>query len=163
MITVKNQLAHRSNTYCHLLWDSVFIDPKGDVYICCRVKPGEIGNIYRHDLFNIWTKIIRLKIFRQMSLNKCLYCYHGCNLSSSAEKEGINRYPRFMKYPNRISILYGETCTLRCIMCRQDHRSKITIDNNILKKNIDWRQIEKLDFKAEKSLSWKMQKSYIFG
>ena len=129
----KNLLIYQRKTHCHRLWSSVFIDQNGDVYTCCMSEPEVIGNIYKHDLCDIWTKSIRLKIFRFMSLHKCLYCSLRCSMLTREEKESSS-HP-VIEYPNNVWILYGETCNLSCSMCWQNHRSKITLDNNVLTKN----------------------------
>ncbi len=161
--TFRTLLVNRSNTYCHMLWDSVFINEKGDVYICCSSKPGIIGNIYKRDLFSIWNKGIKLKIFRLMSLNKCLRCFDSCDILSKKQKQEtkdsiINNPSYSRKCPSNVWILYGLRCNLRCTMCSQDHRAKITLDNNILKKNIDWSQVEDIEFQGGEILAMKNAK-----
>lgn len=155
---IKNQIGSRNNTCCRYLWDRVLIDQNGSVYICCHYKPVIIGNIYKHDLFSIWTKSISLKILRWMSLNKGLYCNPACNSHTDKDKENIDHYPKFMKYPKIIRIQYGEFCNLNCLMCYQDHNSKSLIDNDILKKNIDWRQAEEIEFQGGEILAMKNAK-----
>ena len=162
-VTAKNLLLNKSNTCCHFLWDSIFIDQKGNAYNCCHKKPGIIGNIYKQDILNIWNKGIKLKIFRLMSLNKCLLCFDSCNILSKKQKQEtkdsiINNPSYSRKYPNNIWILYGLRCNLRCTMCSQNHRSNITLDNNILKKNIDWNQVEDIEFQGGEILAMKSAK-----
>ena len=152
---IKNQIGSRSNTCCRYLWDRVFIDQDGSVYICCHAKPVIIGNIYKHDLFNIWTKSISLKILRWMSLNKGLYCNSACNSHPDKDKENIDHYPKFMTYPKIIRIQCGEFCNLKCIMCWQNHNSKSFVDNNMLKKNIDWHQAKEIEFQGGEILAMK--------
>ncbi len=156
----KKLLLQKSNTCCYLLWDSVFIDQLGDVYHCCHSQPGVSGNIYKQDLLNIWNRGITLKIFRLMSLNKCLPCFDNCTILSKEQKQetkdGIMNSPSFnRKYPRRIWLLYGLACNLRCTMCPQDHRSRITIDNNVLKKNINWSEVEDIEFQGGEILAIK--------
>ncbi len=44
-------------------------------------------------------------------------------------------------YPRTLQIMVGTFCPISCVMCPQDHRLKIAIDNKLLKENIDWSRI----------------------
>ena len=136
----------KNNIYCPWLWKTAYIKPNGDVYNCCHEKPGILGNIYNQTLFAIWANSPNLKKFRQLSLKGCLSCFSNCNLLSKDEKASICPNPVVTKYPNKLIIRYGTACNLKCIMCRQDHLSKITLDNRVLKKNISWQNIENIIF-----------------
>lgn len=157
-LVINNLLVNRRHTYCRYLWESVFIHKNGDVYICCHYGPGKIGNIYKHNLSKIWEKSIRLKLFRLLSLNKCLYCFFECNIISADEKRSSARSLIYIKYPKGLRILIGEFCNLNCIMCGQDHRSKEAIDNKIIKENIDWTRVEEIDFLGGEILAMKNAK-----
>ena len=39
-------------------------------------------------------------------------------------------------YPRSLQIMIGTFCHINCIMCPQDHRLKVALNNDILKKNI---------------------------
>jgi len=60
-----------------------------------------------------------------------------------------------MPYPRRLWVLHGQFCNLACIMCPQDHKSKRGLDNDILKKNIDWREVEEIDLQGGEILAMK--------
>lgn len=139
----------RSNTYCHFLWDGVFIDFNGSIYNCCHNLPGIIGNIYKQDLLTIWEKGYELKKFRQMSLNKCLHCFKNCNLSPAFQNtDSISNNLLTIKHPKNVTILYGLICNLRCSMCPQDHQNNLTLDSDILKKNINWSYVENIELQG---------------
>jgi MoaA/NifB/PqqE/SkfB family radical SAM enzyme len=148
----------KQNTYCHLLWDSVFIDDKGWVFICCHAKPETIGNIYKDDLKTIWTQSKKLKKLRLKSLKGSLECFTGCNILSKEEKQGTTDYPVHENYPRQVWLLYGEFCNLNCIMCGQNSRSKDKLDNDILKKHIDWAQVESIELQGGEILAMKEAK-----
>ena len=45
-------------------------------------------------------------------------------------------------YPRTLHILMGTFCPISCVMCPQDHSLKKVLNNNMLKKNIDWPRID---------------------
>lgn len=47
----------------------------------------------------------------------------------------------FADYPRTLQIMMGTFCPISCIMCPQDHRSGVSINSEVLKKNIDWSRI----------------------
>ena len=152
---IKGLLLNKSSTYCPLLWDSVFIDQHGNVFTCCHYQPGILGSIYSHDLSKIWTRSIKLRTLRWMSLNRCLHCFHECTLLSKSQKASSVLPHKSMKYPRKLRILYGEFCNISCIMCYQDNRSKIMINNEIIKKNVDFSLIEDIDLQGGEILAMK--------
>jgi len=154
-VAIKDLLFSQRSTYCPMLWDSVFIDQYGNVFTCCHYQPEILGSIYTHDLSDIWSKSVKLKMYRWMSQNRCLHCFHGCTLLSSAQKASPITASKSMKYPKNLRILFGELCNIACIMCNQDHRSKIIINNEILKKNINFSLIEDIDFQGGEILAMK--------
>src|SRR5262245_42250235 len=100
------QLTLSGSTYCHLLWDSAFIDQHGDVYACCRSAPGLLGNISRADMSTIWTGSAALAAFRAQSANGQLRCAAGCNILSPEEKAGVRPPPIYPEYPRNIWLLW---------------------------------------------------------
>jgi len=131
-------------TFCHFLWHSVFIDEKGDIYTCCHLKPGKIGNIYRNKLASIWKKSFSLKKFRWQSLNGYLPCFKQCNILTQGEKKNmrLSLMKFYPKHPGRIWIQYSQFCNQSCIMCPQNHCLKTMLDNKTLKQNIDWSNVQ---------------------
>ncbi len=56
-------------------------------------------------------------------------------------------------YPRTLHILIGTLCPLSCIMCRQNHRLNIALNNEMLKKNIDWPRIEDITIQGGEVLA----------
>lgn len=156
----ENLFLNRKDTYCHFLWDSVYINFNGDVYNCCHGQPGIIGNIYKQDMLTIWKKGAELKLFRKMSLNKCLHCFKNCNLGPAIlENESSVSDPVSFKHPRTVTILYGLLCNLRCSMCPQDHHNNLILDSDFLKKNVNWDQVEDIELQGGEVLAMKDAKN----
>jgi sulfatase maturation enzyme AslB (radical SAM superfamily) len=155
---VVNLIIWKKQTHCHLLWDSIFVDNKGNVYTCCHYKPWKIGNIYKKHLSAIIGESRLLKLYKFMSLNKCLYCSFGCTLIPEHLKGTRPALEMKYNHPRRILVLCGELCNINCIMCPQDHRSKEVINAEIAKKNIDWSQYEEIMFQGGEVLAMKEAK-----
>lgn len=144
----------KSGTVCHLLWDSVFIDPRGDVYACCHSLPSSLGNLGNADLASIWTGA-EARRQREQSLNGRLHCAEKCNILTPEEKTGLTAHPVYERHPKTVWILYGELCNIRCIMCPQDHRSKVMLDPELLQTRIDWTQVEDVEIQGGEILAQK--------
>lgn len=154
-VIARNLLKERLNTYCIWLWNSAFIDYDGNVYTCCHNQPGIIGNINRRTLGDIWTKSIKLKVFRSMSSKKSLHCFFGCNVLPNTVKSSSNRTPLAAPYPKRLWVLHNQFCNIDCVMCDQDHKSTTGLDNDILMKNIDWKKVDEIDLQGGEILALK--------
>jgi sulfatase maturation enzyme AslB (radical SAM superfamily) len=150
-----NLFIHRKETYCHLLWDSVFINFNGDVYTCCHYKPWKYGNIYNKNLSEVLKKSVLLKLYKFMSLHKCLFCSFDCTLIEELRKKVKPEDEMKTRHPGRILLLCGELCNISCIMCPQDHRSKEVLDFEAAKKNIDWSQFYEIMLQGGEILAMK--------
>lgn len=153
-----NMISERKDTYCSWLWDSVFIDQFGNVYCCCHYGPGILGNVYRNDLSTIWRKGFKLKRYRWMSSHKCLPCFFGCNIPSKKENDGLTTHHISKDYPVRVWMLFSEFCNIDCIMCGQDHRSRVTLDHTLLKKRIEWEKVNDIEIQGGEILAIKKAK-----
>jgi len=162
---IKDKGREARNTSCHLLWDSVFINSKGDVYSCCYSKPGVLGNIYRSNLGYLWRRNTKLKLYR--SISQSGYLDYICNRTTcphrSVEVKNYMNLKAPIDYPRNLQIEYGNYCNLECIMCHQ--RSSRTnnrhiLENNALKKNIDWSRIQKIMFHGGEILAMKGGKEF---
>jgi len=152
----KKPIQKTYKTFCPKLWDEVFINPSGEIFSCCHDKPGILGNIYKTDLHTVWTKNNKLKVYRLLSLKNRLFCFLMCNLLEPNQTQAIKNLP----YPKRIKIEYGQLCNLRCIMCRQDHRSKTMLNNEILKENIQWSRVQEITLQGGEILCMKNAKEF---
>lgn len=145
--------------YCYSLWDLLFINGEGNVYPCGHMKTGPVGNIYKEDLSNIWNNSIKLKLLRKLTLAGRLPCIKSCNI---LYEEGINSTPppkNLPLNPEHLKIQLGTSCNLRCIMCRQNHRSGHSLSESILKKRINWKPVKKIIFQGGEILFMKDAKN----
>lgn len=149
-----------SATYCHLLWDSAYIDQFGNVYACCHEAPGVLGNIYRDDMATIWTGSAALQGFREQSTSGRLECAPACNILTPEEKSGVNRPPTYGDHPRNIWVLYGELCNVACIMCPQDHRSRDALDREVLQRQVAWDKVREVELQGGEVLAIKDAKEF---
>lgn len=149
-----NLLVTRKHSYCPLLFESVFISPDGSVFTCCGWKPGTFGNINTDTLSRIWNGSARLKLYRMLSRHRCLPCFFDCNILSRSQKSApCPSLTEHAKHPGTVWLLYGEICNLNCIMCPQDHSSRVTLDNAVLKRNIDWSSVDEIEMQGGEILA----------
>ncbi len=90
-----------------------------------------------------------------MSLHRCLHCFHGCTLLSDSQKASAASPVNSLQYPKKLRVLFGEFCNVDCIMCYQDHHSKVILDKEAFRKNIDFSMIEEIDFQGGEILEMK--------
>jgi MoaA/NifB/PqqE/SkfB family radical SAM enzyme len=153
--SLKTLIINRQKTFCPILWDGLFINQHGDIFTCCHEKPGKLGNIYQQDLKTVWEKSIFLKFYRATARMNCLYCFPDCTILSPELKQTAPPTPVFLSYPKKLWLLYGEACNIRCRMCWQNHSSSIRLNNDVLKKNIDWLQIDNIELQGGEILAMK--------
>lgn len=151
----RNFMLNRGHTYCHILWDSVFIDERGRVYNCCHKEPADLGNLHENNLSDIWNKSPVLQTYRWMSKNRCLECFSGCNILTLKQKKDPPPVQPKLSYPRRVWILYSEFCPLACTMCTQDHGSRVMIDPELLKEQIEWERVEEVELQGGEVLAIK--------
>lgn len=120
---------------CSWVHDTLCIDPRGNVYACCHLKPGLFGNIYQNTLREIFNGE-QIKQFRQQEIDGTLPCLRHCTLAQKATVSD-SVHGNYDTAVRRIQIEFGEKCNIACIMCAQDHKSKLEIDESIIVKNID--------------------------
>lgn len=161
---INNAIGHRRYTYCNYLWDYATILEDGKIMTCCHGGSGTVGNIYDVSLGNVWKNSLKLKTTRWTSLNGCLSCFNGCTVLSPKEKQrfadGHVTYEEHPKYPYTVHIQLSTFCNFRCIMCPQDHNSKLVLDNEILKNNIDWSKVKRVIIQGGETLAIKSAKEF---
>ena len=148
-------------TYCPRMWSEVFINDHGEVYFCCHTLPFRVGNVYDSTLEELWGGF-RARQARRMSLTRTLYCYDRCTLLT-AEEHAMLPGPDSSAVPaysalTRLKILMGELCNLRCSMCDQDHRSKVHLPLELLKRRIDFTHITDIEFQGGEPMAMKSAK-----
>ena len=143
----------RRETFCPRLWDEVFIDDKGDVYSCCHSLPEVLGSIYREKLQDIYNNNL-IQELRQQSLDGYLGCYKACKLLDKKQIVRENKPLEIDYYRDlrRIKIMFGEGCNVRCIMCPQNHRSKLMLDYEKLVENVDLAPFEQIELQGGEPL-----------
>lgn len=140
------------STYCPFLWDATFIDEKGDVYSCCHNKPEVLGSIYQERLSDICNNGI-IRRLRQASLDGRLECYRNCTILD--KDEAVQRKTALTidyKEQKILKILFGEGCNIRCIMCPQDHRSRLSLDFERMIDNLDISPFESIEIQGGEPL-----------
>ncbi len=143
----------RRDTFCPRLWDEVYIDEKGDVYSCCHARPEVIGNIYQEKLQDLYNNSV-IQRLRKQSLDGRLACYKTCRL---LDKDAIVREQKpltidYYRDLRRIKIMFGEGCNIRCVMCPQNHRSKVALDYDKLVEHLDIAPFEQIELQGGEPL-----------
>lgn len=133
------------STYCNFLWEHAMIGRYGKVYSCCFASPWSFGSIYKNTLSDIWAKSWRLKIARWLSSRGALHCFANCFMRFVAgQKELALACKGSPAHPKNIMVVCGDFCNYKCIMCDADTNSKLCLDTEFAKKNIDWSKVEKI-------------------
>ena len=129
------------NTYCPDLWEMFTLDNKGNVFHCCHIKPGFLGNIYEKPLYDLINTQTSLR-YRDQSLNGGLECYKGCNWVDEHIPRNAWNINIEIDYSSlkRLHLHFGEICNISCIMCRQRKRNqpdRVILDCKKIIENID--------------------------
>jgi len=142
----------KNNTYCPRLWQEIYIHKDGGVFSCCHCKPARIGNIYEDKLINIFNND-KIRYLRNDSLKGKLTCFRQCSLLDKEEHPYIIK-SLVADYGGlrRLKILFGETCNINCIMCRQDHKNRASLDYEKLIKNVDISPFEEIEIQGGEPL-----------
>jgi MoaA/NifB/PqqE/SkfB family radical SAM enzyme len=124
-----------SRKRCSWIHDALNINPRGDVSACCHQQPGVVGNIYQNTLQEIYEGDL-LKQFRQQEIDGTLPCLKTCTLKQRAQvPDHVNGdYHTNLK---NLLIEFGEFCNIACVMCTQDHGSRVELDPETIVKNIE--------------------------
>lgn len=123
-----------SRKRCSWIHDSLMVNPRGDVSACCHQQPGVVGNIYQNTLREIFNGD-RLKQFRLQEIEGNLPCVKTCTLPQKPEVPGSSSdYDADLRH---LLIEFGEFCNIACVMCTQDHASRLELDPDAIVKNID--------------------------
>ena len=120
---------------CTWVHDSLYIRDNGDVFPCCHLQPAAVGNIYKTSLKTIYNDE-RIKTFRQQEIAGTLKCMKGCTLPQVSPVEPMldHDYDQDLK---RVLFSFGEKCNIRCIMCSQNHDSRVELTEEVITQNIE--------------------------
>lgn len=127
--------------YCYHLWKTVTIDHKGDIYHCCKIKPLNLGSIYKNKLCAVLNGN-EIRELRDNSLHSELPCYKSCNLIDKTDSITVDN-TEVCQYSNLTDLYldFGMKCNISCIMCKQRERYKTDkrgLTSDILIRNIDF-------------------------
>jgi radical SAM protein with 4Fe4S-binding SPASM domain len=120
---------------CSWIHDTLCIHPRGDVYACCHLQPGPIGNIYEDSLAEIYNSE-RVREFRQQEIDGTLRCVKHCTLPH-VEVASDSVYRDYHKDVRQLQFEFSEKCNIACIMCTQDHQNRLELDADVLVRNIE--------------------------
>jgi radical SAM protein with 4Fe4S-binding SPASM domain len=145
MNRMNKKLEIKRNTFCHRLWTHATIDESGDVYSCWLKKPQKLGNIHESSLREILNGDTA-KQLRKKSLHGTLPCYASCVFDHISKDSATYDSPT-IEYANmdKLRVLFSYSCNMRCIMCKQDHLSKNSLDYNTLVDNVDISPFKKIE------------------
>jgi MoaA/NifB/PqqE/SkfB family radical SAM enzyme len=120
---------------CSWIHNTLNINPKGEVSACCHQQPGVVGNIYQNTLQEIFDGE-RLKEYRQQEIDGTLHCVKACTL---VQKPNVPDHldGDYHTKLTRLLIEFGEFCNIACVMCTQDHASRLELDPETIVKNIE--------------------------
>ena len=133
-------------TVCHFPWNTLYIEPNGDTYPCCHRRPTVIGNILEQTAREIITGP-EAAIVRRDAAAGTLSCFATCNRAPSRRVHNAGRRPYPVSEEPRLQEIHiniSTRCNLKCVMCRQDHRSRITLDHRRLIRAVDWSEAPRL-------------------
>lgn len=121
---------------CTWVHDSMMVDATGKVYACCHHQPGVVGNINQTPLKEIFNGE-RIKQFRQQEIDGTLACAKNCTLrqNNKTPKPGVQH--DYHQDLDQLLIEFGEFCNLACVMCGQDHDSRVELDPDIVVSRIE--------------------------
>ena len=157
---IPSRVPFTGSTFCPRLWNSVFITAKGEIFTCCRNVPiPSFGNLHRTPLKKAWNSG-SARFWRRMSIHGGLYCFDKCHLLSREERETVYDpalHPFENPYENlkNVTLLFGEFCNISCIMCDQNHRSKVMLSAALIEKQIDWQGVECVNIQGGEPLAMK--------
>ncbi len=135
----------KKSTYCHRLWDEIFINEWGNIYSCCHQRPCKFGNIKNIKLIDV-VNCDKIKNYREKSLKGKLHCFKHCNLLHKRELLNL-KSSSIIDYSElkRIKISFGQGCNINCIMCWQNSKSKRNMDYKKIAENVDITPFESIE------------------
>ncbi|MFY0580301.1 SPASM domain-containing protein [Cystobacter fuscus] len=130
---------------CHHVWDGVTIDRFGQVYACCLLKPGVLGNIHERPLHDILRGPVA-QAYRVAAREGRLACFSTCHLLNEDERQWVPAGGDELE-PGRLRSLhlgFGDACNIDCIMCRRDVGNFTSLDPSVLVRHVDERPFEQI-------------------
>ena len=125
---------------CHFLWTTVYIEPNGDIYPCCHRQPEAIGNLSRDSISHAFYSASAARI-RSAATAGRLPCLSKCTRSPDRPGHhpgGKQSDAAAGPCLEEVHVNLSFRCNIRCIMCRQDHDSRETLDPGRVARAVDW-------------------------
>ncbi|MFH1092485.1 MAG: radical SAM protein, partial [Pseudomonadota bacterium] len=127
-------------TFCHYPWTTLYIEPNGEVYPCCHRRPRPVGDIYAGTLEEILLGPEAEQVRREAQSGS-LTCFENCTraprrryYNSGDQPYEVEARPKL----EEVHINISTRCNLSCLMCGQDHKSRLTLDYKRLIQAVDW-------------------------
>jgi len=142
-------------TFCKRLWDRVYVDQYGEVYACCKFQPDKLGNLYEKGFMEIWNGP-EIQQYRKNSIDGTLHCFAGCTLLSPEEKANnvVRRTSLTVEEHDlkKVRLMFSEGCNIACIMCKQDHRDRLALTEEVWKHKIPYHAVKVVEFQGGEPL-----------
>ncbi|QEH32404.1 molybdenum cofactor biosynthesis protein A [Aquisphaera giovannonii] len=144
-----------SHTRCDYVLRSAFIDRDGEVYACCHRAPVGYGNIASAHLLDILRRPAACAA-RDRSREGSLECFASCNLLDYRVKHGpppaaVDRDPQ--PAIRKLTLSLGWFCNVDCVMCPQDHKERVFLDVDVLRRHVPWEIVEEIIFEGGEPLA----------
>lgn len=142
-------------TFCKRLWDRVYVDHYGEVYACCKFQPDQLGNLHEKDFMEIWNGPV-IQQYRKNSIDGTLHCFADCTLLTSEEKANnvVRRTSLTVEEHDlkKVRLMFGEGCNIACLMCKQDHRDRLALTEEVWKHKIPYHAVKVVEFQGGEPL-----------
>jgi MoaA/NifB/PqqE/SkfB family radical SAM enzyme len=148
---------------CHYVWDGVTIDRFGQVYACCLLKPGVLGNIYEAPLQDIINGQ-KARAHRAAARQGRLPCLTSCHLLTEEERQQEPEEQGDEVAPERLRFLhlgFGDACNIDCIMCRREVGNFTSLDPEVLARHVDERPFEDIAIQGGEPLAIRAARRYM--
>lgn len=142
-------------TFCKRLWSRVYIDQYGEVYTCCKFQPDKLGNLYEKDFMEIWNGP-KIQRYRKHSIDGTLHCFAACTLLPPKDKANnvVRRTSLIVEEKDlkKVRLMFGLGCNIACIMCKQDHRDRVALTEEVWKDKVPYHAVKVVEFQGGEPL-----------
>jgi radical SAM protein with 4Fe4S-binding SPASM domain len=125
---------------CHFPWNTAYVEPDGRVYPCCHRKPHAVGNINHQSLSEIMYGPDAESVRRRARAGD-LVCFPTCTRAPSRHVHRSGGKPYKVPPEPRLEEVHlnvSYRCNIRCVMCGQDHKSRLTLNAKRIIQAVDW-------------------------
>jgi radical SAM protein with 4Fe4S-binding SPASM domain len=131
---------------CHFPWNTAYVEPDGRVYPCCHRKPHAVGNINHQSLSEIMYGPDAESVRRRARAGD-LVCFPTCTRAPSRHVHRSGGKPYKVPPEPRLEEVHlnvSYRCNIRCVMCGQDHKSRLTLNAKRIIQAVDWSEKPRL-------------------